>query len=134
MSELRVPTPPLPRPFARVVSEPPITRDDVERVRRTLQQSIDELELELKRERELNRKFEKSGAVLQEILEAPNFRALSMAAPQTSGGATAAAATVGGNVAYVDEGPVEYVDVTEVELNDTEVQKQEVTVKPAGPA
>lgn len=132
MSELRVPSPTLPRPFARVVSEAPITRDDVERVRRTLQKSIDNLEIELKRERELNRKFEKSGAVLQEILEAPNFRALSMATRQAAGVPTAAAAPVGGNVAYVDEGPVEYVDVTEVELNDAEVQKQEILAKPAG--
>lgn len=120
MSESRIPEIPLPRPFLRVIADDPVTRDDLERVRKGLQQTIDSLQTELKRERELTKKLEKSGMVLQEILTAPDFRALSLkaqSAVQTEGPAV--------SLARVEEPPVEYVDVTEVELTDAEVKKQE---------
>ena len=122
MSESRVPEFPLPRPFLRLITEEKISREDVEKVRKNLQQTIDALEADLQRERELTKKLEKSGAVLQEILAAPDFRALSMKA-QASAGAVVVAAPVSGTM--VDEPPVEYVAVTEIELTDTEVAKQE---------
>lgn len=112
MSELRIPDAPLPRPYLRVVEEDRTTRDDVERVRRQMQQTIESLQNELNRERELTKKFEKSGSVLQEILTAPDFRALSM---QTAQAAPEAAAEKPSG-AHIDEPPVEYVEVTEVEL------------------
>jgi hypothetical protein len=123
MSESRVPDIPLPRPFLRVISEAPVTQSDVERVRKNLQQTIDNLESELKRERELTKKLEKSGTVLQEILAAPDFRALSMKAQQIAGAAELASPAASG--ARADEPPVEYVAVTEIELTDAEVNKQE---------
>ena len=122
MSESRVPEIPLPRPFLRVIIEEKVTRDDVEKVRKGLQQRIDHLELELKRERELTKKLEKSGAVLQEILSAPDFRALSM---QTREAATSVEVAAPVGVARVDEPPVEYVDVVEIELTDAELSMQE---------
>jgi hypothetical protein len=123
MSEPRVPEIPLPRPFFRVVGEDPVTREDVERVRRNLQQTIDNLENDLKRERELTKKLEKSGVLLQEILAAPDFRALSMKAQHMAGTNEIAAPVSTG--ARADEPPVEYVAVTEIELTDAEVNKQE---------
>jgi|JI10StandDraft_1071094.scaffolds.fasta_scaffold342063_2 hypothetical protein len=122
MSESRVPEIPLPRPFLRVVSEEKVTKDDVERVRKGLQQRVDTLEGELRRERELVKKLEKSGAVLQEILAAPDFRALTTKAREASAGVEVAAPAAG---ARADEPPVEYVEVTEIELTDAEVNMQD---------
>ncbi len=122
MSESRVPDVPLPRPYLRVIEEDRTTRDDLERVRKTMQQSIDALQAELSRERELAKKFEKSGTVLQQILEAPDFRALSMQAKQTAGPVEVQAA----GVAHVDEPPVEYVNVTEIELTEAIVTEKDL--------
>jgi hypothetical protein len=122
MSESRVPDIPLPRPFLRVISEEKVTRDDVERVRKGLQQRIEGLEVELRREKELTKKLEKSGQVLQEILTSPDFKALTAKARESGPAAEVAASPSG---AYVDEPPVEYVEVTEIELTDAEVKSQE---------
>lgn len=122
MSESRIPDVPLPRPYLRVLEEDRTTRDDLERVRKTMQQSIDALQAELNRERELAKKFEKSGTVLQQILEAPDFRALSMKTTQTAG-PTAVQAT---GVAHVDEPPVEYVAVAEIELTEAIVTEKDL--------
>lgn len=119
MSELRVPDIPLPRPFLRVLSDEIVTREDVDKVRKTMQQTIDLLQIELKRERELVKKLEKSGEVLNEILSSPDFRALSMkSAAATEIGA---AAVAGGGL--VEEAPVEYVDVVEVELTEDKISQ-----------
>ncbi len=122
MSESRIPDVPLPRPYLRVLEEDRTTRDDLERVRKSMQQSIDALQTELNREKELTRKFEKSGNVLQQILEAPDFRALSMKATQAAGGAEVLAP----GVAHVDEPPVEYVTVTEIELTEAIVTEKDL--------
>lgn len=122
MSESRVPEIPLPRPFLRVVVDDKVTREEVERLKRGMQQRIEGLENELKRERELTKKLEKSGAVLQEILAAPDFRALTAKAREASAGVEIAAPTSG---ARVDEPPIEYVEVVEIDLTDAEVNKQE---------
>lgn len=122
MADSRIPEIPLPRPFLKVVSEPPVTKEDVERVRKTLQKNIDTLQAELRREKELTQKLLKSGEVLQEILSAPDFRALSL--QQTS--ETRAVADAGKpGAAHVDEPPVEYVEVEEIELTDQEVTSLE---------
>lgn len=121
MADSRIPEIPLPRPFLRVISEAPITKDDVERVRRTLQQNIDLLQAELKREKEITQKLQKSGEVLQEILSAPDFRALSLQARETA----VVAETARPAAAHADEPPVEYVEVSEVELTDSEVKTLE---------
>ncbi|WP_041948335.1 hypothetical protein [Turneriella parva] len=124
MSELRIPDIPLPRPFLRVLSDEVVTRDDVEKVKRSMQQTIDLLQTDLKRERELVKTLEKSGEVLNEILSSPDFRALSHKAPAaiTAGGATATGATS----AQIDEGPVEYIDVVEIELTDAIVSDADI--------
>ncbi len=122
MSESRVPEIPLPRPFLRVISEEKVTRDDVERVRKGLQQRIEGLEVELRREKELTKKLEKSGQVLQEILTSPDFKALTAKARE-SGPATEIATP--SSVAHIDEPPIEYVEVTEIELTDAEVKSLE---------
>jgi hypothetical protein len=124
MSELRIPDIPLPRPFLRVLSDEVVTRDDVEKVKRNMQQTIDLLQTDLKRERELVKTLEKSGEVLNEILSSPDFRALSHKAPAaiTSGGTTATGATS----AQIDEGPVEYIDVVEIELTDAIVSDADI--------
>lgn len=127
LSESRIPDAPLPRPFLRVLEEDKTTRDDVERVRKTMQQSIDALQTELSRERELTRKLEKSGAVLQDILSAPDFRALSMQAAQAtpSSGLPATGGT------RIDEPPIEYVTVTEIELTAAIVTEKDLqAIKP----
>ena len=124
MSESRIPDVPLPRPYLRVLEEDRTTRDDLERVRKTMQQSIDALQAELNRERELAKKFEKSGNVLQQILEAPDFRALSMKTTQTAGAGPATVQTAG--VAHVDEPPVEYVAVAEIELTEAIVTEKDL--------
>lgn len=129
MSDLRIPDIPLPRPFLRVLNEEPVTKEDVERVRKNLQQTIEILQTELRRERELTKKLEKSGQVLQDILSAPDFRALSLQTRQIA--ATAEALAPG--TAQVNEPPVEYVEVLEIELNDTEVQNLETTTGPKKP-
>jgi hypothetical protein len=121
MADSRIPEIPLPRPFLRVVSEAPVTKEDVERVRKTLQQNIDVLQAELKRERELTQKLQKSGEVLQDILSAPAFRALSL---QSREAVVVADANRPG-AAHVDEPPVEYVEVEEIELTDHEVTNLE---------
>jgi hypothetical protein len=123
MSELRVPDIPLPRPFLRVLSDEVVTRDDVEKVRRTLQQTIDTLQSDLKRERELVKSLGKSGEVLNEILSSPDFRALSHKAPAALQGS---APTPGAVSVHVDEGPVEYIDVAEIELTDAIVSDQDI--------
>lgn len=122
MSELRIPDVPLPRPYLRVLEEDRTTREDVERVRKTMQQTIDSLQSELGRERDLAKKFEKSGTVLQQILEAPDFRALSMKALQAAGTAEVLAP----GVAHVDEPPVEYVSVPEIELTEAIVTEKDL--------
>ncbi len=122
MSELRIPDVPLPRPYLRVLEEDRTTREDVERVRKTMQQAIDSLQSELGRERDLAKKFEKSGTVLQQILEAPDFRALSMKALQAAGTAEVLAP----GVAHVDEPPVEYVSVPEIELTEAIVTEKDL--------
>lgn len=127
MSELRVPPAPLPRPFLRVVEDTSVTREDFERTQKNLQQAIDTLEAELKRERELTKKLEKSGVVLQEILSAPDFKAMSYKSAASQVAETAATA-----VSRVEEPPVEYVEVAEIELTDAEVKKQETTASPPG--
>lgn len=126
MNESRIPDIPLPRPFLRVIAEEPVTKEDVERVRKNLQQTIDILQNDLNRERELTKKLEKSGQVLQEILSAPDFRALSL---QTQQIAKTAEVLAPGN-AQVNEPPVEYVEVREVELTDDEVKTLETVVAP----
>lgn len=123
MSELRVPDIPLPRPFLRVLSDDVVTRDDVEKVRRNLQQTIDSLQNDLRRERELVKNLEKSGEVLNEILSSPDFRALSHKAPAAVQAGLAAPGTVS---VHVDEGPVEYVEVAEIELTDAIVSDQDI--------
>jgi hypothetical protein len=123
MSELRVPDIALPRPFLRVLSDEIVTRDDVEKVRRTLQQSIDSLQSDLQRERQLVKSLEKSGEVLNEILSSPDFRALSHQAPAAL---QISSATTGSVSVHVDEGPVEYVDVPEIELTDEIVSDQDI--------
>jgi hypothetical protein len=125
MADSRIPEIPLPRPFLRVVSEAPITKEDLERVRRTLQQNIDALQAELRREKELTAKLKKSAEVLQEILSAPDFRALSMR--------TQAIAVVEAQrpaAAFIDEPPVEYVEVQEIELTDQQVKSLETEASP----
>ena len=124
MSESRIPDVPLPRPYLRVLEEDRTTREDLERMRKTMQQSIDALQAELNRERELAKKFEKSGTVLQQILEAPDFRALSMKTTQTAGAGPAAVQATG--VAHVDEPPVEYVAVAEIELTEAIVTEKDL--------
>ncbi len=126
MPDSRIPEIPLPRPFLRVISEAPVTKEDVERVRKTLQQNIDQLQAELRREKELSQKLLKSGEVLQEILSAPDFRALSLQARESI--AVADAHKPG--TAQVDEPPVEYVEVQEVELTDQEVKSLESSADP----
>lgn len=121
MAEPRIPEIPLPRPFLRVVNEAPVTKEDLERVRKSMQQTIDNLQAELKREQELNKKLLKSAEVLQEILSAPDFKALSL----KSHPATEVATTETPGMAQIDEPPVEYVEVQEIELTDTEVKKME---------
>jgi hypothetical protein len=118
MSELRVPDFPLPRPFLRQIDPVQITPEDVDRVRKTMQQTIDSLQVELRQEKELTRKLEKSSVVLQEILAAPDFRALSYQTPQPQ---SATVAPVMGGGSYADEPPIEYVPVIEVELDDSEL-------------
>lgn len=127
MSESRVPPAPLPRPFLKVIEDTSVTREDFERTKKNLQQAIDNLELELKREREITKKLEKSGAVLQDILSAPDFKALSL--KSVSMHVAEAAAT---SVSRVEEPPVEYVEVAEIELTDAEVMKQESATSPPG--
>jgi hypothetical protein len=131
MADSRIPEIPLPRPFLRVISEAPVTKEDVERVRKTLQQNIDVLQAELRRERELTQKLQKSGEVLQDILSAPAFRALSL---QSREAVVVADANKPG-AAHVDEPPVEYVDIQEVELTDAQVTQlqsgTDATVKKA---
>ena len=122
MSDSRIPEPPLPRPFLRVIEADRTTREDVERLRRQMQQTIDNLQAELSKEREIARKFEKSGSVLQDILTAPDFRALSMKTQQTQ---TESAAPVA-HGAYIDEPPVEYVPVTEIELTESIVTEKDL--------
>lgn len=122
MSESRIPDVPLPRPYLRVLEEDRTTREDLERVRKTMQQSIDALQAELSRERELAKKFEKSGTVLQQILEAPDFRALSMKTTQAAG--TTEVKPTG--VAQVNEPPVEYVTVAEIELTEAIVTEKDL--------
>lgn len=122
MSESRIPDVPLPRPYLRVLEEDRTTREDVERVRKTMQQAIDTLQAELSREKELSKKFEKSGTVLQQILEAPDFRALSMKAMQAAGTTEVLAP----GVAHVDEPPVEYVSVPEIELTEAIVTEKDL--------
>lgn len=122
MSESRIPDVPLPRPYLRVLEEDRTTREDLERVRKTMQQTIDSLQAELGRERDLAKKFEKSGTVLQQILEAPDFRALSMKAMQSAGSAEVLAP----GVAHVDEPPVEYVSVPEIELTEAIVTEKDL--------
>jgi hypothetical protein len=119
MADSRIPEIPLPRPFLRVINEAPVTKEDVERVRRTMQQTIDALQAELRRERELTKKLQKSGEVLQEILSAPAFRALSLQARE----AVVVQDLSKPGVAHVDEPPVEYVEVEEVELTDAQLTK-----------
>lgn len=121
MSDSRVPEIPLPRPFLRVIHETPVTKDDVEKVRRTLQESIDILQAELRREKELTKKLAKSGEVLQDILSAPDFKALSL---QSREAATVTGPAAGQTI-HTDEPPVEYVEVTEIELTDAEVHSLE---------
>lgn len=123
MSELRVPDIPLPRPFLRVLSDEVITRDDVEKVKRNMQQTIDVLQTELKRERELVKTLEKSGEVLNQILSSPDFRALSHQAPPAITAVAAGSATTS---IHVDEGPVEFVEVVEVELTDAIQSDQDI--------
>lgn len=125
MSESRVPLPPLPRPFYRVITEDPVTRDDLDRVKKNMQQTIDNLMGELKRERELSKKLEKSGEVLQEILAAPDFKALSL---QVQATATAVVQRTG-HAVEVDEPPIEYVDVKELDLTDSVVVDLEASEK-----
>ncbi|GEM_PF-2789201 len=122
MSESRIPDVPLPRPYLRVLEEDRTTREDVERVRKTMQQSIDALQTELGRERELAKKFEKSGTVLQQILESPDFRALSMKTTQAEG----AAEIQPTGMAQVNEPPVEYVTVAEIELTEAIVTEKDL--------
>lgn len=122
MSESRIPDVPLPRPYLRVLEEDRTTRDDLERVRKTMQQTIDTLQAELNRERDLTKKFEKSGTVLQQILEAPDFRALSMKATQAAG----ATEVLAPGVAHVEEPPVEYVSVMEIELTEAIVTEKDL--------
>ncbi|HRP69515.1 MAG TPA: hypothetical protein PLY93_08290 [Turneriella sp.] len=122
MSELRVPDIALPRNYVRVVHEEKITKEDVEKVRRALQERIDTLENELKREKEIAKKLSKSSAVLQDILTAPAFKALSL---ETRKSATETVKEKNASIAHVDEAPVEYVDVTEIEISDTMVSQEE---------
>lgn len=121
MADSRIPEIPLPRPFLRVISEAPVTKEDVERVRKTLQQNIDILQAELRREKELTQKLQKSGEVLQEILSAPDFRALSLQSRE----AVVVADVNKPGATHVDEPPVEYVEVAEIELTDHEVTSLE---------
>lgn len=134
MSESRVPPAPLPRPFLKVVEDTSVTREDFERTQKNLQQAIDNLERELKRERDLTKKLEKSGEVLQEILSAPDFKALSFksASVQVAETAAAAVSRQGRPGGHVEEPPVEYVDVEEIVLTDAEVKKQETTASAPG--
>jgi len=126
MADSRIPEIPLPRPFLRVVSEAPITKEDLERVRKTLQQNIDALQAELRREKELTAKLKKSAEVLQEILSAPDFRAFSM---RTQAIAVTAEAQRPAT-AFIDEPPVEYVEVQEIELTDQQVKSLETEASP----
>ncbi|MFZ5628315.1 MAG: hypothetical protein ACOY5B_04245 [Spirochaetota bacterium] len=126
MADSRIPEIPLPRPFLRVISEAPVTKEDVERVRKTLQQNIDVLQAELRREKELTQKLQKSGEVLQEILSAPDFRALSLQSRET----LVIADVNKPGAAHADEPPVEYVEVEEIELTDHEVTSLEGSTAP----
>ncbi|GAB4424082.1 MAG: hypothetical protein OHK0011_04400 [Turneriella sp.] len=126
MADSRIPEIPLPRPFLRVISEAPVTKEDVERVRRALQQNIDTLQAELRREKELTQKLLKSGEVLQEILSAPDFRALSAQSRES----VVVADAIKPGAAHVDEPPVEYVEVEEIELTDREVISLESSAAP----
>lgn len=126
MAESRIPEIPLPRPFLRVITEAPVTKEDVERVRKALQQNIDILKAELRREKELTQKLQKSGEVLQEILSAPDFRALTLAARASVAIADASQPST----THIDEPPVEYVEVPEIELTDSEVKTLEASVDP----
>ncbi len=126
MAESRIPEIPLPRPFLRVITEAPVTKEDVERVRKSLQQNIDILQAELRREKELTQKLQKSGEVLQEILSAPDFRALSLQSRES----VVIADTSKPGAAHVDEPPVEYVEVEEVELTDHELKSLEGSGEP----
>lgn len=117
MAEPRIPEIPLPRPFLRVITETPVTKEDLERVRKSMQQAIDTLQAELKREQELNKKLLKSAEVLQEILTSPDFKALSLKSPPQ----VIAAEKPG--VAQIDEPPVEYTEVQEIELTDEMLNK-----------
>ncbi len=118
MSELRVPDVPLPRPFLRVLSDDVVTRDDLDRVRKTMQQTIDILQGDLNRERELVKKLEKSGEVLNEILSSPDFRALSM----KSAAATESETMAGPTGTHIDEPPIEYSEVIEIELTEDKIE------------
>jgi len=124
MSESRVPPPPLPRPFVRVITEEPVSRQDLENVKKSMQQQIDNLNSELKREKDLTKKLAKSGEVLQEILAAPDFKALSVTTR-----AVAEVAVTQVKATQIDEPPIEYVEVTEIDLTDSEVKNQEVSEK-----
>ncbi|MCX7633266.1 MAG: hypothetical protein N2Z22_08045 [Turneriella sp.] len=117
----RIPEIPLPKNFLRVLNEEPVTKEDLERLRKSMQQTIDQLQQELRRERELTEKLKKSAEVLQEILNAPDFRSLSLSQRAALTELTqerAAAPTV-------DEPPVEYVEVQEIELTDAQVSALE---------
>jgi len=116
MSSLRIPNPPLPKPLYRLVKEKPVTAADVDAVRKSLSTQIENLQKELKLEKELIKKHELTGKVLQEILSSPAYisqpnapAAEAASAPQTEGGE--------GGVAK-PEAPIEYVEVQEVVLTD----------------
>ncbi|MBV6492509.1 MAG: hypothetical protein LDLANPLL_00503 [Turneriella sp.] len=125
MSDLRIPEIPLPPNYIRVVAEEKVTKEDVERVRKTLQQRIDSLEGELKLEKDLVRRFGKSGEVLQEILASPSFHGVNLAAKERTGATDAPL-----SLAQINEPPVEYVEVVEIELSDDVVKAQEESARP----